>query len=250
MTNQVQLVERSMRTRTVGWLAVTTLALTSSWLVLPISDQAAPGSLVTTEQVLEHIREPDAAYFAIYTVAGFLIVSTTRLFAGLYGLFRQIAPLAALCGVIVELVYTSVNLLVYFSRITIVPALIAQQELVHSPMLVMPLYQLVHQAPNPSAAFVNGLAYAVLGIPSILFGRILWRLGRHTGQVLQVSAGLLLALSGVLTMAGFTAPFFESVLLDMGLVAGGAVFWIALIPLSLSLLASDKQYLDGQDPLP
>jgi hypothetical protein len=78
---------------------------------------------------------------------------------------------------------------------------------------------------------LNNLAYAILGIPSIVFGMALSRRGSSTRL-----PGVLLALNGVACIIGIASVVSGSGLLQQGSIIGGALFLLALIPLSLTFL--------------
>ena len=104
---------------------------------------------------------------------------------------------------------------------------------------------MIHQAPGSLVGFANALAYTVLGIPSLIFGVLMWQQGSiqacPQGNSPWRAAGLLMAPSGILSLAGFLALFVENAVLNMALVAGGAVYWLALFPLSYALLRGEAE---------
>jgi hypothetical protein len=229
-----------MARKPIGWIALATLSLTSAWLLLILIDMTRAGPLNTYEAVLAHVRLLDGIYYAIYIITGLLTVATALLMAGLYGIFRQAWPLAALCGLVFVPVYATLNLFVYLSQVTLVPALINEQQMTSDPAVEVLLHQMLQRAPDSAVAFLNALAYAVLALPSAIFGLLSWREGATSDTSLWRVAGLLLTLSGILSLVGFLAYFVKIPPLEMGLLAGGAVFWLALFPISAVLLRADE----------
>ncbi len=68
------------------------------------------------------------------------------------------------------------NLFVYLSQVTVVPSLIAlRQQPEYQAAVDVLLRQVIQQWPESGAAFFNGLAYAMLGIPSLVFGALMFR---------------------------------------------------------------------------
>jgi hypothetical protein len=78
---------------------------------------------------------------------------------------------------------------------------------------------------------MNSLAYAVLGIPSIIFGLLLYNSGR-----VSRSGGILLSLNGLAGITGFVGVVVKSTILAQGVLAGGILFLLALIPISLGFV--------------
>jgi hypothetical protein len=230
-----------MSRKSVGWIALTTLILTSFWLILIVVDMLRAAPMNTYEAILAHAGRLNVLYYAIYIITGLLTIVTAMFMAGLYGIFRQSWPLAALCGLVLVPVYATFNLFVYLSQVTLVPALIRQQQSAPDPAVDLFLRQMLQTAPGSTLAFINALAYAVLAVPSVIFGVLMWRDAAETEDNLWGVSGLLLALSGVLSVAGFSAYFVTSPLLELGLVAGGAVFWLALFPTCMVLLRAAKR---------
>ena len=93
------------------------------------------------------------------------------------------------------------------------------------------LRQMIQQWPGSAVNVLNNLAYAILGIPSIIFGMVLSRRGRSTRL-----PGILLALNGVACIIGMVGVVLGSGLLAQGSIVGGALFLLALIPLSMTFL--------------
>lgn len=98
------------------------------------------------------------------------------------------------------------------------------------------LQQSLQLLPGSVVGFFNGLAYAILAIPSIIFGLALTK---GTGRALQIS-GWLLLLNGGACILGIIGYLTGNVLLSFGTILGGAIFWLALFPLTFT-------FLRGQD---
>ncbi len=219
-----------MNTRRLGVLSFIALVVTALWLVFLISSLANAGPLDTFERVLAHVSKLDALFYLSYLNAALTVLAATALFTGLYLYCKSSAPASALLGLVFVPMYATMNLFVYLSQITIVPRLV--------PFLFEPEYaaatnlmlrQLIQEWPASGASFFNNLAYGLLGIPSILFGLILFRrsLSLRLG-------GILLALNGVACILGVVGILIGSELLGLGSVVGGVFFLIALIPLGLT----------------
>jgi hypothetical protein len=86
---------------------------------------------------------------------------------------------------------------------------------------------MVQAWPGSAVNVLNNLGYAVLGIPSIIFGLLL----RRTGGPLRV-AGTALALSGAASILGIVGIAAQITALELGSIVGGVFFLAALVPLS------------------
>jgi hypothetical protein len=213
-------------------LARMCLLLTVLWLGLLIADMATAGPLETFEQVADHAGRLGWLFYATYTNAALITVCATALLAALHAFLRPAAPPWILIGLVFTPVYTVLNLIAYLSQLVVVPPLLALRDdpSYHAAADLL-LRQMLQSWPTSGMAFFNGLAYAILGIPSILYGILLWR----RGHPLQWS-GLLLALNGAACILGAVGFLMGSALLSMGTVIGGVLFLLALALLSRGLM--------------
>jgi hypothetical protein len=135
-------------------------------------------------------------------------------------------------GLVFVPVYATLNLFAYLSQVSIVPGLM---ELRKTPEFTaaadLLLRQLIQQLPGSGVAIFNNVAYAILGIPSILFGWLLYQ--QHHRLRL---AGSLLALNGVACLLGIAGILAGNELLKNGSVLGGILFLFATLSLSRGLL--------------
>lgn len=212
--------------QTLGLLAFTLAAMTTLFLVLFIADLASAGPLNTFEQVLAHVSRQSWLSLLAYANVTLLTAVATVFFAGLYVYCRAAAPLASAAAVIFVPVYSVFNFFAYFSQITVIPRLL---ELYQAPeyqaMAAFWLRQLLQTGPGSAVSIFNNFAYAILGIPSIIFGVLLVRL--HPPARL---GALLFALSGVASMFGIAGFVVNSALLSWGSMVG-AVFFLLSLPL-------------------
>ena len=214
------------RNKLLGTLSLICLIFTVIWLVLLIYGAATQGPVETLEQALASVAHLGLLHYLTYANATLITLSATMLFAGLYVRCKTEAPLWAAMGAAFVPIYGLLNLFAYLSQITIVPRLVALQ-----PASDLLLAQMVQGWPGSAVNVVNNLGYAVLGIPSIIFGLLLGK--RHAPMRL---AGILLALSGVASIIGMAGIVAQSPALGLGSIVGGVLFLAALIPLSVALL--------------
>ncbi len=194
------------------------------------------GALETFQQARDYALQGSILYTLSYANAALITIFASLLFACLYTYCRPISPELALMGLVFVPVYAALNLCVYLSQITLVPALLqisASAE--YRPAADLLLMQLLQAYPFSWIAFMNNLAYALLGIPSILFGLIML-----ASQKLPRLAGLLLALNGIACILGVMGSLSGSRLLGSGSLLGGVLFLAALFPLASTLFDYPK----------
>jgi hypothetical protein len=216
----------TIKTRLLGVLSLICLIVTVIWLALFIYETATQGPVGTFEQALASVAELDVLRYLTYANATLITVSATMLFAGIDVLCKKDAPFWSAMAVAFIPIYGLLNLFAYMSQITIVPRLVELR-----PASDALLAQMVQAWPGSAVNVANNLGYAVLGIPSIVYGILLAR--RAT---LLRAGGTLLALSGVASIAGLIGIVAGSAALSTGSIASGALFLVALILLSVAWL--------------
>jgi len=219
-----------MKSRLLGIMSLITLILTAVWLVLLIIGVSSKGPVDTFEEAVAAVAEPDALFYLTYTNATLVTLSVVALFAALHTYFHASDPQASTIALAFAPIYGALNLLVYGSQIAVIPRLLVFQRMaVYEPTASLLIGQIVQGWSGSAIAALNSLAYAILAIPSLIFGALLLRQNR----LMQV-AGALLALNGVACIIGLGGSLLQNRLLEMGTLAGGVLFLLALIPLSLS----------------
>jgi hypothetical protein len=216
-------------------LCLICLILTVLWLGLLIADMATAGPLETFEQVAAHASRLHGLFYATYLNVALLTVAAVALFAVLYAWLKPAAPGWIVIGLVFTPIYGALNLVAYLSQVTLVPALVALRLDPQYTATADVLLRLTLQAwPQSAMAFFNGLAYAILGIPSMLYGALLWR---RSGALRW--GGVLLALNGVACILGVIGALTGSALLGQGALVGGVLFLAALFPLGWGLWKGD-----------
>jgi hypothetical protein len=224
-----------MKTKWLGWISLLTLISVTLWLVLMIWVMAAAGPLESFEQVLEYIQKGDWKFSITYLNAGVFTTFATALMGGLYVYCRSTLPEWSVVGLVFVPIYSTLNMFAYLSQTTLVPALLqAASDPVMADTALLLLQQSLHFLPDSTVGFFNGLAYALLGIPSIIFG---WILTRGGNRSLRIS-GWLLLLNGIACILGIFGTSIGNSYLSTGTVLGGAIFWLSLFPMTYAFLRS------------
>jgi len=224
-----------MKTKWLGWIAFVTLISVTLWGILLIWVMATAGPLESFSQVLAYVQKGDWKFTFTYLNAGIFTTCATALMGGLYVYCRCTLPKWSVVGLVFVPIYSTLNMFVYLSQITLVPALL---QVTSDPVIadtgLLLLQQSLQLLPGSTIGFFNGLAYALLGIPSIIFG---WALSRGDNHPLRIS-GWLLLLNGIACILGIFGTSIGSGILSTGTVLGGAIFWLSLFPMTYAFLRS------------
>lgn len=223
-----------MKVRTVGIITVITACLTAFWGILFLFTASPVAPTGTIANQVYTIENQYRLFMLNYANAGLLTVFCTIMLAGFYSLCRDDDPLWASVALVFIPVYSAGNLVVYLSQVFVIPGLLDQY---HNPatraVSELMLGLLLHTWAGSFTGFVNGLAYAVLGIPSIIFGVLLY----HNHQEYRVGA-LFLVASGVLSMLALVGIAIGSPFLSLLSPLGGFVFMVGIFILGVKLLRS------------
>lgn len=225
-----------MKLKGFGIVSILCLAATLLWLGLLIHAIASRGALDTVQKAAAALSGAGAAYYLTYFNAALITLLATVLFAGLYLACRDRGPALSLVGIVFVPVYCVLNLVVYLSQVSAVPAVVgAWQSMGNKGWALLLLGLLVQELPGSLAVLLNTLAYAVLAIPSILFGRILMGGGKWAWI-----SGIVLILSGACSIAGFVGLIARVTLLAACTVLGGVLFIVALGFLAAMFLGENQ----------
>jgi hypothetical protein len=185
---------------------------------------------------LAHVQKGDWKFPVTYMNAGLFTTFVIALMGGLYFYCSSTLPGLSIVGLVFVPVYGTLNLIAYLSQITLVPALLESTSI---PAVADTAYFLLEHTlqmlPGSTVAFFNNLAYAILGIPSTIYG---WTLITDQYRALRTS-GWLLILNGIACFLGFIGILVNIDLLSFGTILGGAIFWVSLFPMSYVFLMRD-----------
>jgi hypothetical protein len=159
------------------------------------------------------------AYVLNYINVSLLTLVVVVFFAFLYTYLKEDAPYLAPAAMALVPVYGIMNLVVYTIQIHMIPSLAAASA--GNPDMQSWVAQLIQAHPESLAGFVNGLAYAVLGIASIIYGRLLISRSKPL-------SGWLLLINGVLCILGIAGSVAGIPLLSLGTLLGGVFFLLSL----------------------
>ncbi len=219
-----------MKTRIFAIISLICMVATALWLGLFIAGMARNGPASGFEQALAFVHRQDALFYATYLNAALITLLATMLMTGLYLFCRPAAPEWSLIGLVFVPVYCLMNLVAYLSQITLVPMLVQLRQTVgYQPTADIILELTIQAYPASAIGYFNNLAYALLGIPSIIFGITLI----HKSNLWRI-AGWLMALNGAACILGIVGITIRNSILSLGSLIGGVLFLAALFPLSLA----------------
>jgi hypothetical protein len=222
----------------ISILSIVTFVFTVFWLALLLLGLRVNGVSRGLEQIVANGAQLDTLWYATYLNAVCVTLAATMLFAVLYGFFRREAPAYAVLGFVFVPVYCVFNLTVYRVQITLVPNLLAlyQTSEFQNTATVL-LSQVLQPLPTSTLSVLNNFAYALLGIPSVIFGILLLNHGT-AGRI----AGTLFAFNGVACVLGWLGALFNVSFLAFGSVIGGVLFLGALVPLALAFQNGAREH--------
>lgn len=211
-------------------ISLVTAVSTFLWLPLMIIDTRRNGNKDTFEKALAYVSKRDKISYLNYSNAVILTISAIMLFAGLYLYFAAEFHTWSLIALVFIPIYGVLNLFSYLSQLTIIPSLLSLKETTENPSSYdMLIGQMVHMLPGSTVTMLNSLAYAVLGIPSIIFGWFMLNEG-----ILMSAAGVLILLNGAACIVGIVGLAIQNAHLRLGTLIGGVLFAIALVPLVIA----------------
>ncbi len=225
-----------MKVKTLGLISLLTLLSTITWLGATIAYNANAGALDTFDQILVHVSSLEPLFFISYINAAILTLLNLLFMAGLYLYCRESTPAWSAMNAVFIPIYGALNLVVYLSQVAIVPRLVDLQ--VTEPAATLLLREVIHLVPGSTVAFINGLAYAVLSAPLIVFSLVLLKEGR----LLRTAAWLFL-LAAVADVIGLVGILIDSSGLTLGLLIGGVFYLLALIPSTIAFLGDERQLI-------
>lgn len=195
------------------------LVLTIVWIVFTGISMSQVKASWSDYDYLKWVSNPDIFYTVNYINATILTFVVVILFTVLFKYLYEKSKLLALMGLIFIPIYGVLNLVCYSIQITIIPT-IAKNVIRSSGDLQFAL-QLVQSRSETIIGFINGLAYAILGIPSIIYGYLL-------SKDKKKLSGLFLLLNGVLCVVGIIGYMMKDPILSTGIMLGGIVFLMSL----------------------
>jgi hypothetical protein len=223
-----------MKFKSLGIIILVDLVSLVGWLAGMILMSAANGGITTFDGALAFASERHPFYYN-FTYANAVLFSllNTMVFAGLYALLKRDFPLWSAIGLAFMPVYTILALFSYLSQLVIIPPLVDLLTVPEfRPVAIVLLHNLLQINPGSTLGYFDQFSYFILGIPSLIFGLALYRLGKPFR-----AAGVLLALSGAACLLIGPGVVFDLPALVAGpSMLGGVLSIVAFVPLCVVLL--------------
>jgi hypothetical protein len=203
-------------------IKVTSLILlfqTVIWLVFTGFSMSQVESSWTYNDYVSWAANPDIFFIGNYINATLLTITAVALYAFLYGFLKNKYENYAMLGLVFIPIYGVLNIVCYSIQISIVP-LIASNSL-DSPDKIYFASQFIQAYSKSIIGFMNGMAYAILGIPSIIYGILMYK-------EFKKLSGVLILLNGISCIIGIIGYIVNNSILATGIMIGGILFLGAL----------------------
>lgn len=220
-----------MKSRQISIVSIILAILTGIWILCMILLMQQQGSVIANfEDAYDFVKDPGGLFYLTYLNVVVLTIFDVVLFGMLYLYFKPVYPVMSLCGVLFVPVYAAYNMFVYISQVSVVQKIISIYDgVVSEEVMNVLLGQFIQLWEHSTMAFINNYAYAILGIPSVLFGIAIYRMK----QGLSRATGLMLILSAFACLLGIVGIITGNQALSQGSAIGGGLFFLSLIGISL-----------------
>ena len=214
----MRLIENKIKTTSIILLVQTVI-----WLVFTGLSMSQVDSSWTSADYVNWVSNPDIFFIGNYINATLLTITAILLFTFLYDYYKNKYGSYALLGFVFIPIYGVFNILCYSIQISVVP-LIARNSL-DSPDKIYFASQFIQANSSSFIGFMNGLSYAILGIPSIIYGILMIK-------ELKKFSGIFISLNGVFCIIGIIGYILKNSILAMGIMIGGIVFMGGLVAMA------------------
>ena len=225
-----------MKNKHIGWLGLAVFLTTLTWIILLMLSDSTTLTPKTIDEKISMIQAEQNMYAFSYLNAGILTFFNIMFMSALYLFCKNYNEFWSTVSFVFVPIYGMANLFSYLSQVFLLPEI---QELYQNPetqhFARVLLALTIHTWPGSLVESINGMAYALLGIPSIILPLIGLRKPRFLaiGGYLLITSGILsiIAFLGILTKIGY--------LLNLS-IFGGVVFLFSLLPISIHFLKEDR----------
>jgi hypothetical protein len=205
--------------RNIQITALGVFVLCVSWIFLGVFSMPLVKAEWTNLDYLQWISKPSLSFVLTYINATLLTIIDVILFYFLYSYLNSFNKPFAQLGLIFIPIYGVLNIVCYSIQITTVPSI--AKIAIESGNFDFAI-QLIQAKTDTLIGYLNGLAYTMLGIPSIIYGYFMVK------QTIKFS-GIFLIASAILDFFGIAGYLIGNKTLAIGMILGGVAFTIALI---------------------
>jgi hypothetical protein len=242
-----------MKPRSLAALTLLVSALTVVWLILLLSAELSAPSINTLDGQVTVIENRPTLFAVTYVNAVLLTLACVAMLAGYTAYFFEDSQLWSAVAAMFVPIYGLINIVVYMSQVLVVPQLVALYRTSPTAMIGETWLRLaLHTWPSSATGFANVLAYAILAIPSIIFGLLLTRRSWASAVPRRPLAcrlgGLLLAISGLLSILALAGIITGETILSLMSPASGFVFLLGLLFISAHFLSLPSAISNSSTP--
>jgi hypothetical protein len=196
------------------------LIQTIIWIIFTGISMSQVNSSWVDSDFIKWAANPDIFFVGNYINATLLTITVILLFSFLFIYLKTKYESMAIIGIVFIPIYGVINLLCYSLQITIVPAIAGNS--MNNLAAIDIASQLIQANSKSLIGFLNGLAYTLLGIPSIIYGLLLIK-------ELKKYSGFFLLLNGILCIIGIIGYLLGNNILSKGMMIGGIIFLLSLL---------------------
>ncbi len=220
-----------MKSRQISTISIILAILTGIWIICMILLMQRQGTVIASfKDAYDFVKDPGGLFYLTYLNVVVLTIFDVVLFGMLYLYFKPAYPVLSLSGLLFVPVYAAYNMFVYISQISVVQKIISYYEgHISEEVMQVLLGQFIQLWEHSTIAFLNNYAYAILGIPSVLFGIAIFRMKPGLSR----ATGLLLILSAFACLLGIIGIITGNQVLANGSAIGGGLFFLSLIGMSI-----------------
>ncbi len=205
-------------------LSLVLLALLFIWGLTTIALYTQVGKGVSELEYVQYIMKTTPLFVISYVNASLITVVVVFFFFILFSVYKAKHRVVSMAAFVFVLVYGLINLFVYVSQYVYLPGLSHRLfETNLAPVDITSVYNWIHLAPGSTVGLWNSIAYALLGIPSLIFGIFLMR-----DKLYGRTAAYLLFANALFCLLGFVGVYYSIRVLGYGLILGGLFFTAAV----------------------
>ena len=214
----MRLIENKIKATSIILLVQTII-----WLVFTGFSMSQVDSSWTNKDYVNWASNPDFFFTGNYINATLLTVSAVTLYTFLYCFFKSKHQSLAILGLVFIPMYGIINIICYSIQISVVPQIAGNS--LESPDKIYFASQFIQANSKSVIGFMNGMSYAILGIPSIIYGLLMFK-------ELKKLSGVFISLNGVFCIIGIIGYIIENNILASGIMIGGILFMCGLVAMT------------------
>lgn len=204
--------------------AIILVILTILWVVLTAISLSGIDRTWSNSEYVIWVAYPDIWFTANYVNVTILTILVVAFFAFMYHYLKKDHKCRALAGLIFVAIYGIINVICYSIQISVVPTI--ARSAIENPDDMLLASELIQANSHSLIGFLNGVAYAILGIPSIIYGLMLLRKSKKL-------SGFFLLLNGISCIIGLAGYILNNAVIALGIMIGGILFLLSLIFMSI-----------------